>query len=139
MAARRCSTDSIDFPNDYRFNTCPVCHEATSYISNLEAQDDWFERVSLAQEHTVSASEEPESIPKVEARVRVCSDGLCVNSDDVYHSSWPRKIFRQGDLFQIGQQVFEVLGHIREPRREYAVRSFSTTLTDEEVVKLVSG
>lgn len=138
MAARRCSIDAINFPPHYSYHECPVCGETTDWIQNVEEDEDWEDRVAALQEHLAKAAEEPPEILEVSARVYVCGEFLCINSDDVYHSGgrrrdWPLEPLT---LLKVGQQTFEVLGFRREPKREYIVRSFSLTLSDEDLERL---
>ena len=138
MAARRCSIDAINFPTDWNFKKCPVCDEETDYVSNIEQDDDWADRVATLQEHLAKAADQPEEILEVDARVHLCGEHLCVNSDDVYHSGGKRKDWplEPLTLIKIGQQTFEILAFQREPKRRYIVRVFATTLSDEDLRRL---
>lgn len=142
MAARRCSVDGINYPADYRFQQCPICDQQTDYIQ-ADVDDDWEDRVAALQEHLEQAVEEPPEILKIEgAHVRVCGEYLCISGDEVYHGGgrgkrdWPLPPLT---LLQVGQQTFEVLGFRRDPRREYIVRTFSTTLSADDLERMAGA
>lgn len=134
MPARRCAINSINFPTDYRFNVCPVCGESTEYIVSRDADEDWATQVAWAQEQTASEHAEDE-IPSVNARVVVRGDNYFIHAWDIYHAGL-RHTLKEGTLLRVGQQVFEVTGRVD---REYLVRPFSMTLSDEDLAKLASG
>lgn len=135
MAARRCSTDNIHFPTGPAFQTCPVCHQPTDYFGNQAPDDDWANRVATLQEHHAQATEEPPEIPEVVGRVVVREDNFFIHAWDVYHSGL-RYALTEGTLVRVGQQTFEVIGRID---REYVVRPFSTTLSDDDLARLAGG
>ena len=138
MAARRCLIDGINYPADYRAAKCVVCNEPTEYFTNVVPDDDWMDKVAVLLEQQAKADEEPPDILTANARVEVCGEFLCVSSDDVYHSASSRREWPLPPLtlIQIGQQVFEVLAYRREPTKHYIVRSFSLTLSDEDLERL---
>lgn len=138
MSAKRCSLHGINYPTDYTFNVCPICKEPTSYISNAEPQEDWADRVAAEQEREVVEAAEPPGVPQVEnVRVRLRGGQYFVHYWDLYAAGLRDKL-RPTDLIQVGAQTFEILEWIHE-FREFMVRPFSTTLTEEDLMRLVHG
>lgn len=140
MAAKRCSTCAINYPStSYHDIKCVVCGEWAEEINNVEPDDDWKDKVAALKEHHAEAEAEPLDIPKVDARVLTRADGLFVSAWDVFHGGLKKIPLKPHTLIQIGKQTFEIVEFLREPNREYLVRAFSTTLSDEDMERLVAG
>lgn len=138
MAACRCSTCGIDYPGDEGIfagpcSTCIVCGEPTSRFAYEPFDPDWDQKVKSLLEDRKDAERTAELIPVVKANVRVENGQLWVLSWDVFKVV--RRRLCEGDLFRIGQQTFEVVGYVDE-RREYVVRPFSMTLSEEDLSRL---
>jgi len=143
VAARRCSIHGIDYPF-HQFH-CPVCRAAgledsTQYFSDVEPHDDWKEQcrrlVNSIEEEKEREAESARLIPVVTAQVHVRDGQMWVSAWDVFPIT--QKQLNDGDLFRVGQQVFEVLSYIHR-RREYLVRPFSMTLSEEDLRRLADG
>jgi hypothetical protein len=139
VAAQRCSIDGINFPAENQYVICPVCGEKTSYFYDQEPDEDYQWKATLLLEQHEDAEVEPLEIPTVSADVRVKleSGALWIHAWDLYHAGQRDKL-AQDDLIQVGKQTFEILEYV-EPRREYLVRPFSLTLSDEDLRKLAGG
>lgn len=82
------------------------------------------------------AAADQDLIPTVKGEVRIRDGQMWVSAFDVFPATQRRLI--ESDLFRIGQQVFEVLAYVH-PSREYLVRAFSMTLSDEDLRRLADG
>jgi hypothetical protein len=118
---------------------CPVCVVAgyddpgTDYFYDQHADEDW-DRVAKELILEIKAAEElNELIPTVKGNVTVRDGQLWVSAWDVFPAAQRR--LGETDLLRIGQQIFEVL-HYNHDGREYLVRVFSMTLSDEDISRL---
>jgi hypothetical protein len=136
LPARRCSIDGINFPSDYRLAKCPVCGEDTTFYTNLEPDEDWADKVARLRERLETAAAGPPDIPCVETAVLLRAGQLWLNAWDVYAAL--RRRLKESDHIQVGKQTFEVLAYVHDTR-EYLVRSFSLTLSEDELARLASG
>lgn len=137
MAARRCSVDGINFPGEAGAAKCPVCGEMTDWVTNAVPDEDWQDKVAALLEMQHGAEIDPAEIPKVDVRITVRGDGLFVSSWDLYAAGLRKEVPLQPHaLFQVGAQTFEVIEYLREPNREYLVKSFSTSLDDDDLARL---
>lgn len=135
-AARRCSTCGINYPAIYGFERCPVHGSLTILLNSdkIEVDDDWEQRAAILKGEQPEDPADETFGPLVDATVD-CRDGqLFVHMWDVQTSA--RRRLEPHDLFRIGKQTFEVLEYI-EDAREYWVRSFETTVTEETFAGLL--
>ena len=119
----------MNYPSGQGFYQCPVHGSDTQYDQEPPSED-WETTLALLLEHTIRASDtdDDDPIPLVEADVVLRDNQYFVHAWDVFDAVRTR--LRPGDLFRVGHQTFEVLEFIEEPR-EYWVRPFETTVTDE--------
>lgn len=134
MAASVCAAHG-GWPAEYRFTRCPICSERTAYSEDAKPQENW-EGILLQQlEHVAPTPHEAIEIPQLEGvKVRLIDKRLWIHVWDVYAAGL-RYPLHEGELIQIGAQVFEILRFDQEDRL-YLVRTFSTTLSDEDLAKL---
>jgi len=137
MSARRCSTDGINFPTDYEFNKCPVCGEDTDWVGNADPDEDHAEKVESLLRHLELSGLGMDDVLKADVPVKSEGDSLWLHSWDLINAGiWHR--LQPDDLVQVGKQTFEVICYVDE-RREYCVRAFSMTLSDEDLQRLADG
>jgi len=133
-SSRRCSLDGISYPDEWRYNKCLVCGDDTDRIGDSKPDEDWADKVAALKEHLESG--EPLAkpiIPIIETKVRFDGGHYWVSSWDVFAKLYER--LAPTDLIQVGQQTFEILAYVHE-NREYTVRPFSLTLSDEDLAAL---
>jgi hypothetical protein len=135
--SRRCSVDGISYPNEFKFQTCPVCGEATSFVSNDTPDEDWQWKATLLLEQQEQAATPAPEIPTVDAAqvpVKFDSGAYWIHYWDLYWAGLRVKL-QPLDLVRVGEQVFEVLEYV-ESLRQFLVRPFSLTLSQEELAQL---
>lgn len=131
MASRRCVLHG-SFPDQFRFNKCPVCSETTDYVSNDEPDEFWEQNVARYLERAEQGETPRLDIPILEdARVTLDGDEYFISTWDVVNGSIRHRL-RLSDLVQVGKQVFEILEY-RYAERRYLVQPFSTSLSDDDL------
>jgi hypothetical protein len=134
-----------NFPTQYEYTRCPVCREPTDLIHNAEVDenDEELDRRILWQREQWAKADGPDEVydgvtqldsDVVPVRYDAETDGLWLHAWDMYVGGVWHKL-RDGDLVQIGKQVFEILGYV-DDQREYYVRSFAMELSDEDMLAL---
>jgi hypothetical protein len=136
MATRRCSLDGINYPMTYQFTKCLVCGEDTLFLSNDEEDEDWKERAARALEHIKNGTTPMPDIKVIDGKVRFDGEQYWIHGWDIFPHFQSR--LKETDLIQIGLQVFEILAYVHN-QREYLVRPFSMTLSDDDLHRLAGG
>ena len=131
--ARRCAVCLISFPPDVKYQDCPVCSERTQYYASLVPDEVWAWKASLLLQEAKVEKQVAEEIPAIDVEIKPRDGHLWANSWDMYRQLYRR--LDEGDLFRIGDQVFEVVWYLH-PRREYLVRGFSESLSAEDLSNL---
>lgn len=137
MPAYRCSDCGISYPTDYsKFGTCPIHGTKNNWFGHTEPDEDWAEQLAVMHEHLAEPETLDDIIPLVDTKVHVRNGGYFVLSWDVYDVVRAR--LQPGMLIRVGKQAFEVLEYL-EDSREYWLRPFSTTLSEEDLARLAAG
>jgi hypothetical protein len=118
-----------------KYRDCPVCTERTVYYSTMTPDEVWAWKASLLiqKEKEAEQEESADEIPTIDVKITTREGKMWAGSWEVY-----RRLYRrldEGDLFRVGDQVFEVVWYIH-PRREYLVRGFSERLSEDDLRKL---
>ena len=133
MGARRCTLCGISYPDEYKFNKCPVHGDPTQFIQ-ADVDEDWEARLGFLVRQRELDEIDSELIPIIEAQVKHKDGLLWVSSHDVIRSGIRYRLPADA-LIRIGQQVFEIQAY-SDSRRAYLVEAFSMTLTDEDLEQL---
>ena len=138
MAARRCSLCGISYPDNYRFQKCPVHGEATDYFNNVDPDENWEWLATAVQRGIALNAQDDELIPTLHDVAVTTSGGqLFISSHDVIRAGIRHRL-QPLELVRIGQQVFEIQGYI-DATRDYWVRSFSMELSEADLRRLADG
>jgi hypothetical protein len=134
-----------NFPTQYEYTRCPVCHEPTDLIHNAEVyenDEELVRRISFQREQWAKA-DGPDEVydgvtqldsDAVPVRYDAKTDMFLLHAWDMYVSGVRHRL-RDSDLVQVGKQVFEILGY-HDDTREYYARSFAMELSDEDMLAL---
>ena len=135
---RRCSTHGINYPNDKRFNCCPICDTATFWVPLGTVDEDWAEKVKMLIEEasTAAIDELPESVTDLkDTTVHYREGHYFIDSRDVVRSDVRHRLSSENDdIVRVGHQLFEVIGY-SYTRREYLVEPLG--VTDEGLADLI--
>lgn len=139
MAARRCGFCAVNYPNIPTYYICPLHATQTIFLNDEEPSADWSVQLAEGRKAQAEQAKAPseELIPAVETKVFSRDGELYVSAFNVYRVT--RERLEPGDLFSVGKQTFEVLKYLHEPRREYRVRPFSTSLSEDDLRRLADG
>jgi hypothetical protein len=134
MAARRCSIDGISFPSEYALHeTCPVCGERTSYISNDQPDPDWQEKVAHLLERRMQAEALQEPIPRLTKPVQFIEEHgqVFVAQSELINAGLRKGIDQSLWVFTDHEgRLWEAQGW-DEPRRRWWVEELA--LREEEI------
>lgn len=134
--SRRCTLCGISYPDAWTFTKCPIHDEPTSRIQDA-ADEDWERKVALLKYRLTRENEEGELIPAVAGKITVDGDQLWLSSHDVIRAGISHRL-EPDALVRVGQQVFEVQAY-SYTRRAYLVKTFSMTVTEEDLEELLGG
>jgi len=113
VAARRCSTCAVNYPTDPSkdFETCAVCEDRTSYLSNAEPDEDWHEHVAAGIASRERAEAIKETVPRITGTFPMQEvDGrFFVKQSDLYHAGL-RDRSKPGSLFSANGMIWELVG-----------------------------
>jgi hypothetical protein len=125
VAARRCSSCGISYPNISQFTTCPIHDELTSYLGNSDADEDWQVNYERLSKQAVRAAEVNERVfPLIRGVSVVEEDGRYFVDNAKLHQAGVRFSRMQPDQFYLFELedgwIYETQG-FDDPRRRWWV------------------
>ena len=132
MAARRCTSCGINYPNEARFAKCPVHETNTHWQPMVNPDEHWDWKAEAIRLRIAQVEREEEVIPGVPIQPRQDEDGLYwLDRHELIRQGFQRQL-RDEEVFETRVEgklrqddpcncLWEVLGW-RESTREYWVR-----------------
>lgn len=114
---------------------CPIHEDRPHFVSNEEVDDDWRDRVEALKTRVEAGKGDIPQIPLLDAHVECSGGELWVHSWDLYHEGFRHRL-KEFELIQIGAKVYEILSYAYD-LRQYHVREFDTTLSEDDLQRLL--